>query len=159
MESLELVMSAVSKCHCSQSTFLRNSTWGNFSCTETPSNSSCMGSLFPKLPTHFKLQLVLVIPDAVVKDARLKEVTLENYSACMALFKESEMFDYWSLFQAYRTDLQKTPDPGVLGVWSNRWYREFIAMIQLLGCLMLNQHRQWKFTQLMANPNPKQMLH
>ena len=118
-----------------------------------------MGSLFPKLPTHFKLQLVLVIPDAVVKDARLKEVTLENYSACMALFKESEMFDYWSLFQAYRTDLQKTPDPGVLGVWSNRWYREFIAMIQLLGCLMLNQHRQWKFTQLMANPNPKQMLH
>ena len=53
-----------------------------------------LGSLFPKLPTQVKLQLFLVSPDTVGKDARLVEVSLENHSACMALFKESEMFDY-----------------------------------------------------------------
>ena len=72
-----------------------------------------LGSLFPKLPTHVKLQLFLVTPDAVVKDARVMEVTLENHSACMALFKESELFDYWSLFRPYRTGLNKTPSQGV----------------------------------------------
>ena len=67
-------------------------------------------SLFPKkFPTHVQLQLFLVSPNVVVKDARVMEVTLENHSACMALFKESEMFDYWSLFQAYRTGFNKTP--------------------------------------------------
>ena len=67
-------------------------------------------SLFPqKLPTHVQLQLFLVSPDVVVKDARVVEVTLENHSACMTLFKESEMFDYWSLLRAYRTGLNKTP--------------------------------------------------
>ena len=72
-----------------------------------------LGSLFPKFPTNVKLQLFLVTPDAVVKDARVMEVSLENHSACMALFKESEMFDYWSLFQPYRTGLNKTPSQGV----------------------------------------------
>ena len=72
-----------------------------------------LGSLFPKLPTQVKLQLFLVTPDAVVKDAQLVEVTLENHSACMAVFKESEMFDYWSLFRPYRTGLYKTPCQGV----------------------------------------------
>ena len=41
------------------------------------------------------------------------EVTLENHSACMALFKESEMFEYWSLFRAYRTKTKKTPGQGI----------------------------------------------
>ena len=72
-----------------------------------------LGSLFQKLPTHVRLQLFLVTPDAVVKDARVMEVTLKNHSACMALFKESELFDYWSLFRPYRTGLNKTPSQGV----------------------------------------------
>ena len=72
-----------------------------------------LGSLFPKLPTHVKLQLFLVSPDAMVNDARVIEVTLENHSPCMALFKESEMFNYWSLFRPYRTGLNKTPSEGV----------------------------------------------
>ena len=72
-----------------------------------------LGSLFPKLPTQVQLQLFLVTPDAVVNDARVMEVTLENHSASMALFKESETFDYWSLFQPYRTGLSKTPSQGV----------------------------------------------
>ena len=72
-----------------------------------------LGSLFPQLPTQVKLQLFLVTPDAVGKDARVMEVTLENHSACMAIFKESEMFDYWSLFRPYRTGLNKTPSQGV----------------------------------------------
>ena len=60
-----------------------------------------------QLPTCVQLQLFLVRPDAVTKDARVVEVTLENHSACMALFKESEMFDYWSLIRAYRTKIKK----------------------------------------------------
>jgi len=68
-----------------------------------------------QLPTHVQLQLFLVSPDAVTKDARVVEVTLENHSACMALFKESEMFDYWSLFRAYRTKINKTPSQGIIG--------------------------------------------
>ena len=70
-----------------------------------------LGSLFPKLPTNVKLQLFLVIPNTVMKDAQVREVTVENHSACMALLKESEMFDYWSLFQ-YRTGLSGTPSQG-----------------------------------------------
>ena len=72
-----------------------------------------LGSLFPKLPTTVKLQLFLVSPDAVVKDVQVTEVTLENHSACMTVFKESELFDYWSLFRPYRTGLNKTPTQGV----------------------------------------------
>jgi len=68
-----------------------------------------------QLPTHVQLQLFLVSPDAVTKDARVVEVTLGNYSTCMALFKESEMFDYWSLFQAYRTKINKTLCQGIGG--------------------------------------------
>ena len=66
-----------------------------------------------QLPTHVQLQLFLVSPDAVTKDARVVEVTLENRSACMALFKESVMFDYWSLFQADRTKINKTLCQGM----------------------------------------------
>ena len=72
-----------------------------------------LGSQFPKLPTTVKLQLFLVSPDAVVKDVQVTEVTLENHSACMTVFKESELFDYWSLFRPYRTGLNKTPTQGV----------------------------------------------
>ena len=68
-----------------------------------------------QLPTHVQLQLFLVRPDAVTKDARVVEVTLENHSACMALFKESEMFDYWSLFRAYRTKIKETLTQGIGG--------------------------------------------
>ena len=68
-----------------------------------------------QLPTHVQLQLFLVRPDAVTKDARVVEVTLENHSACMALFKESEMFDYWSLFCAYRTKSKETLTQGIGG--------------------------------------------
>ena len=69
-----------------------------------------------QLPTHVQLQLFLVRPDAVTKDARVVEVTLENHSACMALFKESEMFDYWSLFRAYRTKIKETLTQGIGGL-------------------------------------------
>ena len=72
-----------------------------------------LGSLFPTLPTQVKLELFLVTPDAVVKDAQVMEVTMENHSDCMAVFKESEMFDYWSLFRPYRTGLNKTSSQGV----------------------------------------------
>ena len=65
-------------------------------------------------PTRVQLQLFLVRPDAVTKDAQVVEVTLENHSACMALFKESEMFDYWSLFQAYREKIKITPCQGTV---------------------------------------------
>ena len=66
-----------------------------------------------QLPTHVQLQLFLVGPDAVTKDAHVVEVTLENHSACMARFKESEMFEYWSLFHAYRTEIKTTPIQGI----------------------------------------------
>ena len=66
-----------------------------------------------QLPTRVQLQLFLVRPDAVTKDAQVVEVTLENHSACMALFKESEMFDYRSLFHAYRTEIKMTPIQGI----------------------------------------------
>ena len=81
-----------------------------------------------QLPTHVQLQLFLVSPDAVTKDARVVEVTLENHSACMALFKESEMFDYWSLFRAYRTKINKTPSQGMGGCQS--------IFTCLLGCIL-----------------------
>ena len=68
-----------------------------------------------QLPTHVQLQLFLVIPDAVSKDVRVVEVNLENHSACMLLVKESELFDYYSLFRACRTKINKTPSQGMGG--------------------------------------------
>ena len=50
-----------------------------------------LGSLFPKLSTSVKLQLFLVTPDIMGKNTQVMEVTLKNHTACMALFKESEM--------------------------------------------------------------------
>ena len=61
------------------------------------------------------------------------EVTLENHSTCMALFKESEMFDYWSLFRAYKTKINKTPSQGMGGCQSIFTY--------LLGCILINGAR------------------
>ena len=68
-----------------------------------------------QLPTHVQLQLFLVIPDAESKDVRVVEVNLENHSACMLLVKESELFDYYSLFRACRTKINKTPSQGMGG--------------------------------------------
>ena len=79
-----------------------------------------------QLPTRVQLQLFLVRPDAVTKDAQVVEVTLENHSACMALFKESEMFDYWSLFQAYREKIKITPCQGT--VWGSVWVCDIVDL-------------------------------
>ena len=80
---------------------------------QQPASSQQLAS--DQLPTHVQLQLFLVCPDAVTKEARVVEVTLENHSACIALFKESEMFDYWSLFRAYRTKSKITLTQGIGG--------------------------------------------
>ena len=88
---------------------------GSVQPTSDQQPASSQQSASDQLPTHVQMQLFLVRPDAVTKDAWVVEVTLENHSACMALFKESEMFDYWSLFQAYRTKSKITLTQGIGG--------------------------------------------
>ena len=52
-------------------------------------------------------------PDAATKNcAQPREVTLENHSSCMAVWKESEVFDFGDVFRVYRIDPAKLQDQG-----------------------------------------------
>ncbi len=64
------------------------------------------------VPTAVQTDLFLVSPDVLKKDARVVNVTLENCSTCMTLWKESELFDFGSLFRVYRLDPIKLPGGG-----------------------------------------------
>ncbi len=64
------------------------------------------------VPTVVQTDLFLVSPDVLKKDARVDSVTLENCSTCMTLWKESELFDFDSLFRVYRLDPSKLPGGG-----------------------------------------------
>ena len=68
----------------------------------------------PSLPTAVEMRVFLVQPDIVKNTAQVEPVSLENHSACMALWKESEMFDFSSLFRAYRVNPSSLPDQGEL---------------------------------------------
>ena len=66
------------------------------------------------LPTVVEMKVFLVRPDTVKNTAQVEPVSLANHSACMALWKESEMFDFSSLFRAYRVNPSSLPDQGEL---------------------------------------------
>lgn len=70
--------------------------------------------IFPSKPVPMSVQteLFLVSPD---EDNKVIPVSVENCSICMTLWKESEMFDFSSLFQAYynRLDPSKLPRAGM----------------------------------------------
>ena len=61
--------------------------------TATPGAPPC------DIPATVQTQLFLISPDAIKKDAQVLAVTLENHSTCMTLWKESELFDFKSLFR------------------------------------------------------------
>ncbi len=63
-------------------------------------------------PTAVQTELFLISPDTLKKDAQVVNVTLENCSTCMILWKESELFDFGSLFRVYRLDPSKLPGGG-----------------------------------------------
>ncbi len=64
------------------------------------------------VPTAVQTHLFLVSPDALKKDAQIDNVTLENCSTSMTLWKESELFDFGALFRVYRLDPSKLPGGG-----------------------------------------------
>ena len=64
------------------------------------------------IPAFVETNLFLISPDMVKKDARIVHVTPENCSTCMSLWKESELFDFDSLFRVYRLDPSKLPGQG-----------------------------------------------
>ena len=53
-----------------------------------------------------------ITPDPVKAQAKLVKVTLENYMTCMTLWKESEVFDFMSLFRLNRVDPGKLLPQG-----------------------------------------------
>ena len=79
------------------------------------------------LSTCVQLQLFVVSPDTVTKDARVVEVTLENHSACMALSNESEMFDYTGL--SFKHTEQRSTRR--VKVWEVAW---FTCIFMYLSC-------------------------
>ena len=68
------------------------------------------------LPTAVKIEVFLIRPDTVKNTAQVEPVSLANHSACLALWKESEVFNFSSLFRAYRVDPSKLPEQGEVGV-------------------------------------------
>ena len=72
------------------------------------------GAAATLVPTRVNATLFLVSPDAATKNcAQPREVTLENHSSCMAVWKESEVFDFGDLFRVYRLDPAKLQDQGI----------------------------------------------
>ena len=59
-----------------------------------------------------EVQLYLISPDMVKRDARIDHVTTDNCSSCITLWKESEVFDFDSLFRIHRVDPSKLPAQG-----------------------------------------------
>ena len=53
----------------------------------------------PGFPVEVETELFLVLPDT---DDSIRAVSLENYNSCLALWKESEKFDFGALFRAYQ---------------------------------------------------------
>ena len=71
------------------------------------------GAAATLVPTRVNATLFLMTPDAATKTcAQPREVTLENRSSCMAVWKESEVFDFGDVFRVYRTDPAKLQDQG-----------------------------------------------
>ena len=56
------------------------------------------------LPVVLNSEVFQISPDPVKSQARLVEVTLDNYATCMNTWKESEVFDFASLFREHQTD-------------------------------------------------------
>ena len=61
-------------------------------------------SPFHVLPVVLNSEVFQISPDPVKSQARLVEVTLDNYATCMNTWKESEVFDFASLFREHQTD-------------------------------------------------------
>jgi len=52
----------------------------------------------PPIPVIAHFEVFQITPDPVKAQAQLVKVTIENYMTCMTLWKESEVFDFMSLF-------------------------------------------------------------
>ena len=50
-------------------------------------------------PVEVETELFLVLPDA---EDNIRAVSIENYNSCLALWKESEKFDFGALFRIFR---------------------------------------------------------
>jgi len=80
-------------------------------------------------PTAVKIEVFLICPDSIKNTAQVEAVSLANHSACLALWKESEVFNFSSLFRAYRVDPSKLPEQGEvgIGVGNARWNISFYS--------------------------------
>lgn len=63
--------------------------------------------------TSMQADLFLVQPDPVKVEGRIVPVTLENCSACMSLWKDSELFDFGSIYRVHRFDPSTLPGGGI----------------------------------------------
>ena len=54
----------------------------------------------PRLHVKVEVQVLLLIPNYDTKDGTIIQVTKDNVPLCMALFLESEVFDFGALFRA-----------------------------------------------------------
>ena len=71
------------------------------------------GAAATLVPTRVNATLFLMTPDPATKNcAQPREVTLENHSSCMAVWKDSEVFDFGDVFRVYRIDPAKLQDQG-----------------------------------------------
>ena len=75
----------------------------------------------PILPVIVHSEVFQITPDPVKAQAQLVKVTIENYMTCMALWKESEVFDFMSLFRLNRVDLRKLLPQGTVSCVCHQW--------------------------------------
>ena len=67
----------------------------------------CPNTSQADLPIIVHTEVFLVTPDPINRDAVLSIVTAESLSVCLSLWRESVVFDFGTLFRAYRTRHEK----------------------------------------------------
>jgi len=87
----------------------------------------------PPIPVIAHFEVFQITPDPVKAQAELVRVTAENYMTCMTLWKESEVFDFMSLFRSNRVDTRKLPQGTDSRVaWSARKSVAVITTLELM---------------------------
>ena len=66
------------------------------------------------LPVTSHTEVLLLTPDPPMRDAQILEVTSDNLSTCITLWRESEVFNFGALFRTHRTDTSMIKHEGIL---------------------------------------------
>ncbi len=57
-----------------------------------------------KIPVAVDMGVFLLIPDSLKKEVKIVQLSLENITTCLTLWRESEVFNFGAAFRSYRME-------------------------------------------------------